>query len=85
MVLSIMSSSVVKSYVSGREGEKETGREVSEGQREKGKVCEGGKQTRRKLISMRQPRTGPVEAVRPDQSHFNGNVGRASSHVSAWK
>ena len=49
-----MSSSVVKSYVSGREGGR-NGR-GREGRREKGKekecVKEGSKQTRRELISI---------------------------------
>ena len=62
------------------------GGELGRDRGRKGKcVKEGSRQGGRELISMRQPRTGLVEAVRPDQSHFNGNVGRASSHASAWK
>jgi len=63
----------------------ETG-ELGRDRERKGKcVKEESRQGGREFISMQQPRTGPVEAMRPDQSHFNGNVGRASSHASAWK
>ena len=56
-----MSSSVVKSYVSGRKREREGG---MEGEREKEGVCEGGNQTRRKGVNFNlTTRTGLVEPV----------------------
>ena len=64
-----MSSSVVKSYVSGRKREREGGMEGereggTEGEREREGVCEGGKQTRTKGVNFNlTTRTGPVEPV----------------------
>jgi len=72
-----MSSSVVKSYVSGRKREREGGRKRereggmegereggTEGEREREGVCEGGKQTRVKGVNFNlTTRTGPVEPV----------------------
>ena len=81
-----------------REGGRDGGREGRrKGRRDGGRkgnlregMCEGGKQTRRKGVNFNlttQDRAGGAGAVGPamaDQSDFDGNVGRASSHVSVW-